>query len=372
MKKVKTVTQTMFLAAIAVASVLTSSVAKTPAQAEVQKEKTGNKEICCNYDVTKNINYKRDTSGFADVKFETAASEPVQNTEPKMPENTKETAVQSTQETETSQEMQTSSEPVYTYTDVNTDKYATVSLNIRNKPDTNGDVTGILGDGEKVHVTAQCNETGWFKADRGENTYVSGKYLSDEAPVPKPVIKEEKQSNVSSSQNTITDADFNDIIHAEGTVPVSRLNTLNNKLSIIPDELINSFRNNGWKIIVTNRDIGQFLFDGAKGVCAGTTTENNTIYIANTDHAVNTAPVHEFGHYMDFVITGTSDREDFYNIYTSEETKLKSAFGFNRSDVGNVMEYYASCLDAYCTDTEKMQQVAPQSYQVIAEDLGKI
>ena len=69
MKKIKTVTQSIFLAVIAVASVLTSSVAKTPAQTEVQKEKTENKEICCNYDVTKNINYKWGTSGLDRITF---------------------------------------------------------------------------------------------------------------------------------------------------------------------------------------------------------------------------------------------------------------------------------------------------------------
>lgn len=60
----------MFLAAIVAASVLTSSVAKTLAQTEVQKEKkTENKEICCNYDVTKNINYKWGTSGLDRITF---------------------------------------------------------------------------------------------------------------------------------------------------------------------------------------------------------------------------------------------------------------------------------------------------------------
>lgn len=364
----------MFLAAIAAASILTSSVTKTPAQAEVQKEKTKNKDICYNYDVTKNINYKRDTSGLDRITFKTVDNESVQKTETvKTQQNTESTAVQESQETEVSQETQAPPEPVYTYTDVDADKYTVVSLNIRNRPDTDGDVTGVLGEGEKVHVTAQCNETGWFKTDRGENTYVSGKYLSDEAPASKPVKTEQTYENKqSSSQNTITDADFNDIIHAEGTVPVSRLNALNNKLSIIPAGLINSFRNNGWKIIMTNRDIGKFLFNGAKGICAATTTTTNTIYFANTDHAVDVAVVHEFGHYMDFVITGTSGRGDFYNIYMSEKAALKSAFGFNRSDISNTKEFYASCLDAYYMNAGKMQQVAPQSYQIITEDLGKI
>ena len=96
------------------------------------------------------------------------------------------------------------------------------------------------------------------------------------------------------------------------------------------------------------------------------------MYFANTDHAIDIAVVHEFGHYMDFIITGTSSRSDFYDIYMSEKAALKSAFRFNRNDVGDVYEFYASCLDAYYMNAEKMQQVAPQSYQIITEDLGKI
>lgn len=45
---------------------------------------------------------------------------------------------------------------------------------------------------------------------------------------------------------------------------------------------------------------------------------------------------------------------------------------FTRSDISNTKEFYASCLDAYYMNAGKMQQVAPQSYQVITEDLGKI
>lgn len=360
MKKPEIVARAMSFVTLAIAGIMIVSIAKTSAWAGNKKEETKNIKTYYSYDVMKNINYKRDTSGLDKISLK--------NTEiAEVSQNTESTAVQEAQET------QTPLKPAYTYTDVDAYKYAVVSLNIRNRPDTNGNVIGVLGEGEKVHVTAQCNETGWFKTDRGENAYVSGKYLSDEAPVPKPVKTEQAYENKqSSSQNTITDADFNDIIHAEGTVPISRLNALNNKLSIIPAGLINSFRNNGWKIVMTNRDIGDFLFNGAKGVCATTTTITNTMYFANTDHAVNVAVIHEFGHYMDVVITGTSDRSDFYDIYMSEKAALKNAFGFNRSDISNTKEFYASCLDAYYMNAGKMQQVAPQSYQIITEDLGKI
>jgi len=355
LKKPEIVARAMSFVTLAIAGIMIVSIAKTSAWAGNKKEETKNIKTYYSYDVMKNINYKRDTSGLDKISFK--------NTETvEAPQNAENTTVQEPQET------QTPPKPAYTYADVDADKYAVVSLNIRNKPDTDGDVIGVLGEGEKVHVTAQCNETGWFKTDRGENAYVSGKYLSDEAPAPKPAY-EDKQS---STQDTITDADFNDIIHAEGTIPVSRLNALNNKLSIIPAGLINSFRNNGWKIVITNRNIGDFLFNGAKGVCAATTTRTNTMYFANTDHAIDIAVVHEFGHYMDFIITGTSSRSDFYDIYMSEKAALKSAFRFNRNDVGDVYEFYASCLDAYYMNAEKMQQVAPQSYQIITEDLGKI
>lgn len=361
MKKPKTVARAMSFVILAVASIMIVSIAKTSTWAGNEKEEAKNIKTYYSYDVMKNINYKRDTSGLDKINLK--------NTETaEVPQNTESTAVQESQEAEVSQETQTPPKPAYTYTDVDADKYAVVSLNIRNNPDTDGDIIGVLRESEKVHVTAQCNETGWFKTDRGENAYVSGKYLSDEAPAPKPAY-EDKQS---SAQDTITDADFNDIIHAEGTIPVSRLNALNNKLSIIPAGLINSFRKNGWKIIMTNRDIGDFLFNGAKDICAATTTTTNTMYFANTDHAVNVAVIHEFGHYMDVVITGTSDRSDFYDIYMSEKAALKNAFGFNRSDISNTKEFYASCLDAYYMNAGKMQQVAPQSYQIITEDLGKI
>lgn len=60
----------MFLVAIVAASVLTSSVAKnTCTDRSAKRKKTGNKEICCNYDVTKNINYKWGTSGLDRITF---------------------------------------------------------------------------------------------------------------------------------------------------------------------------------------------------------------------------------------------------------------------------------------------------------------
>lgn len=222
----------MLLVILAAADIMMTSAAKTSAQTEIKKEETENIKTHYSYDVMKNINYKRDTAGLDKISFK--------NTEiAEVPQNVKNTVVQESQKTEVVQKTQTPPKPVYTYTDIDADKYAIVSLNIRNQPDTDGGITGVFSEGEKVHVTAQCNETEWFKTDCGENAYVSGKYLSDETPAPKPVVKEEKQSDTS-SQSTITDADFNDIIHAEGTIPVSRLNALNDKLSIIPASLISS------------------------------------------------------------------------------------------------------------------------------------
>ena len=137
MKKPKTVARAMSFVILAVASIMIVSIAKTSTWAGNEKEEAKNIKTYYSYDVMKNINYKRDTSGLDKINLK--------NTETaEVPQNTESTAVQESQEAEVSQETQTPPKPVYTYTDVDADKYAVVSLNIRNNPDTDGDIIGVL------------------------------------------------------------------------------------------------------------------------------------------------------------------------------------------------------------------------------------
>ena len=82
---------------------------------------------------------------------------------------------------ETVQEPETS-EPEFTFTELNATKYATQSVNVRSGPSTDFDKIGSLSTNQEVQVIFRCNETGWYKFiwTDGSEAYVSDKYLADE------------------------------------------------------------------------------------------------------------------------------------------------------------------------------------------------
>lgn len=199
-----------------------------------------------------------------------------------------------------------------------------------------------------------------------ENTEIQSQ-TETKATADKEIVSEDEPT-----KDTLTNAAYNDYLWADGTIDVRLFDKLCSQLTLVPEKLISRFKSEGWKFYITDRDIGQFMFNGVKGVCGGTSTYESAIYIFNTDHAINTAAVHEFGHFLDYLTYTSFDSSDFANAYAAEKSALKSTFGLNNSDVGNVHEYYASCFYAYCVNADKMQQTAPVSYQYITNDLEGI
>lgn len=74
--------------------------------------------------------------------------------------------------------------PNYTYTDMDKTMYAKSSVNVRDLPSTDGEKLGSLSKAQEVHVTGQCNETGWYRIDyNGGVAHVSNSYLVNDKPV---------------------------------------------------------------------------------------------------------------------------------------------------------------------------------------------
>lgn len=59
--------------------------------------------------------------------------------------------------------------------------YTTSDLNMRKKGTTESEVIGSIPYGTEIHVTARTADN-WYRTERGEIGYVSGKYLSDTKP----------------------------------------------------------------------------------------------------------------------------------------------------------------------------------------------
>ena len=61
--------------------------------------------------------------------------------------------------------------------------YAKYDVNIRTLPSVKGNKLGVLSQDEKIKVTGQCNETGWYRVEYKNNVaYISNNYLTDKVP----------------------------------------------------------------------------------------------------------------------------------------------------------------------------------------------
>lgn len=74
--------------------------------------------------------------------------------------------------------------------------YTTADLNMRKEGTTESEVIGSIPYGTEIHVTARTADN-WYRTERGEIGYVSGKYLSEEEPV--------KQTAQAAGETTVTD-----------------------------------------------------------------------------------------------------------------------------------------------------------------------
>lgn len=86
--------------------------------------------------------------------------------------------------TEVPAEQPTETPEPYTYTDLDQVMYAKQSVNVRSIPSADGEKLGGLSQNDEVHVTGQCNESGWYRIEyNGGIGYVSNNYLVNEKVV---------------------------------------------------------------------------------------------------------------------------------------------------------------------------------------------
>ena len=92
----------------------------------------------------------------------------------------------------------------YTYSEVSKTMYAKSTVNVRSLPSTSGNRLGSLSKNQKVAVTGQCNETGWYKISyNNAEGFVSNKYLTDE-PVAAAAGTKTAQAQVGTKTNSGT------------------------------------------------------------------------------------------------------------------------------------------------------------------------
>ena len=128
---------------------------------------------------------KEDTKATTESTEEVETTETIESsTEAEEEKLTTEESTESTTETDVNVSTETSeaeNTPVFTYTDKSGTLYATQTVNVRDLPDTSGNMIGSLKTNDEVTVTGQCNETGWYRISYdGAVAYVSNAYVSSE------------------------------------------------------------------------------------------------------------------------------------------------------------------------------------------------
>ena len=131
---------------------------------------------------------------------------------------------------------------------------------------------------------------------------------------------------------------------------------------LIPENVRDSYQENGWNIYVTDENIGSNPDSAAIGLFV---PREKTIYISNRFDA-SSAIIHEMGHYIDYAIK-TSEVDEFVKIYDSELAKFKKIYPTNIKNISTPKEYFATAYEAIILFPEKVKSNCPLTYEYISK-----
>lgn len=150
------------------------------------------------------------------------------------------------------------------------------------------------------------------------------------------------------------------VAQADGNVIQASVDRANDLLNVIPKNLLDGFLDNGWTFYVTDKNIAYDILGGQFNSVKGVTDfDNHEIYIEQRDAAIETAVVHEFGHYLDYINGDQSQTAEFADIFNTESNSFVSTF-----DVDfyyDVSEFFADGVYRYYDgEREVLGQACPR------------
>lgn len=157
-----------------------------------------------------------------------------------------------------------------------------------------------------------------------------------------------------------------DITKTDGNISIEITQQMDNELSVLPDELVDKFINNGWNLYVTDKNINHDILGGEYTDSVGGVTvfDSKVIYIANNSNAVEVAALHEFGHFVDqAILNWYSSTESFLEAYNEEKDMFKHAYSVNI--FFNEKECFAELFRRYYNDKDRLKEKCPKLYEQI-------
>lgn len=165
-------------------------------------------------------------------------------------------------------------------------------------------------------------------------------------------------------------------IELDGTATKEEAEELQCMLKLVPYQLVNAFVDDGYKILLSSKDLREYVGYQWSVEPSGVYSYNNkTIYLSNknnNDWAVNTL-YHEFGHYVDVAYGLTkgytgyiSVLEPFNSIYKEERLKFKVDTNKNLSYYqSSAIELFAQAFAEYIVNRDRLKVNTPKTYNYV-------
>lgn len=150
------------------------------------------------------------------------------------------------------------------------------------------------------------------------------------------------------------------VAQADGDVSQNSVDRANELLNAMPERLLEGFIDRGWRFYVTDKNIAYDILGGEFNSVKGVTDfDNHEIFIEQREAAVETAVVHEFGHYLDCINGYQSKTAEFADIFSSESNSFVQTFNVDfHYDVG---EFFADGVYRYYDGEQKtLTQACPR------------
>lgn len=174
------------------------------------------------------------------------------------------------------------------------------------------------------------------------------------------------------SDNSIAygDAKLPNVCKGRG-VSKNIVDLVNKQLLLIPSDLLEDFSRSGWSMIATEEDLNDKFYEGEFDAVYGSTSyDNHEVSIANSVEAATDAPLHEFGHWLDWYLNYPSGSALFQSIYEEENKQFYSRFGLHMH--WDEKEFFAEGFDKFFTDRLKLETASPKLYSYMADTLHNL
>ena len=142
------------------------------------------------------------------------------------------------------------------------------------------------------------------------------------------------------------------------------------ELCKLPSSVREALVKSGWHIYITGEDLATTYYNSSPGSIYGSTFYNKKIIVMQADYlAIQTATIHEVGHWLDRYSGNLSSSKEFAKVYDAERYTFMSYF--KRSCVlDNKKEYFAEAFNLYIESPRKMQLIMPITYAFFTRVIG--